>query len=389
MAKQSLALPLSLSLPLLFLLLLGLGSGLSPGLAAQVEPATITPTWTAVPTFTPTPTLSALVTDLKHELIFPLGGAGGSGVDCLPSPNPSRLPAVAYQRVFEDRLVDLVCLYGFKLGDKLTVKLYDPAGRLAASIPLIILKETVSVRDFSINTLALPPLAYAAPAGPWSIRVEGGATPAAVTVWNPPPRRDFSLSRSVNPGTGWFDVQRMPRFVQGDTLLISGVRFDKSAVIPVAIYRREDKLQLAAIQMVATNRLGRFNAGFLINSQYKPGRYYAVVDPDPGLNSMAQANVKSWFEVLQPVGVCPDGLPSLLAVDQPAMVTPGPPIQLYEDTSLSSRVIGTIAEYETVDVTSGPWCAGGQVWWKVLSRNTGLGGYTLEGREGAYWLRQL
>lgn len=359
------------------------------GLAAQIGPPTVTPTWTAGPTLTPTATLSALVTDLKRQLIFPLGGAGGSGVDCLPSPNPSRLPAVAYQRVFENQPADLVCLYGFKQGDKLTVKLYDPAGRLAASIPLTILKEDFFVRDFSINTLSLPPLAYHAPAGPWSIRVEGGAAPATVNVWNPPSRRDFSLSRSVSAGTGWFDVQRMPRFFQGDTLLVSGVRFDKSDVIPIAIYRREDKLQLVTVQMAATNRLGRFNAGFLIDGQYKPGRYYVVVDPDLSLNSMAQTNVKSWFEVIQPVEVCSGGLPSLLVLDRPAMVTPGQPIRLYEDTSQASRVIGTLAEYETVDVTSGPWCAGGQVWWKVLSRNTGLGGYTLEGRDGGYWLRRL
>ncbi len=181
----------------------------------------------------------------------------------------------------------------------------------------------------------------------------------------------------------------MPRFVQGDTLLVSGVHFDKSNVIPVAIYRREDKLQLVTVQMAASNRLGRFNAGFLIDGQYKPGRYYVVVDPDLSSNSMAQTNVKSWFEVIQPVEVCPGGLPSLLVLDRPAMVTPGQPIRLYEDTSQASRVIGMLAEYETVDVTSGPWCAGGQVWWKVLSRNTGLGGYTLEGRDGAYWLRRL
>lgn len=365
-------------------------SAASAGLVAQLDPATATATLTPTITLTPTPTatLSALVTDLKRQLVFGIGG--GNLPPCqMAAQNITRWPAVAYERANFAHSDDKVCLFGFKKGDSLIVKLLDPSNRLAASISMFISEDNLAAIDFSIHTLSLPSLPFFAPIGPWRLEVSGASGKTSATYWNPLSQRDFTLSRSVQPGKSWYDVHRVPLFAQGDTLLVSGVHYEKEKIIPVAIYRDEGRLNLAATQMVRTNRLGRFTAGFPIDERIKPGLYYVVVDPDLTQDSVGMRIAKYSFAVVTPLAVCPGGIPSLLALDRLAMVTPGTPIRLYEDTSLSSRVIGTIAEYDTVEVTGGPYCAGGLVWWKVLSHNTGLGGYTLEGRDGAYWLRRL
>ncbi len=150
------------------------------GLAAQIGPPTVTPTWTTSPTITPTATLSALVTDLKRELIFPLGGAEGEPCDANTA--PIRRPAINYQRADSFHADDVICLFGFAKGEKLKLKLFNPSGRIAIEIPLVMQNDALPSRSFSVNIVSLPPLAYHAPAGPWSIRVEGGAVPATVNV---------------------------------------------------------------------------------------------------------------------------------------------------------------------------------------------------------------
>lgn len=368
-----------ISLFLLLPLLLGLGGGLTPGRAAAslLAPATLTPTRTA----TPTATLSALVLNLKRQLTFSIGG--GATPFC---PRPDRLPSVSYQRARWDHRQDLLCLYDFRAGETVTIKIFDPANNLAASIPYTIRDAPYWGFDVTVNLVSLPVLPYQAPAGRWTIRVEGPSGTVQGRFSHPPDGKDYTLTRSMRPGSNWIDAQRMRDLQTGDTLLVDGTGYGRNRQLPVAIYRQGEPLNLVTAQLVRSDAFGRFSAGFLIDQALPPGAYYVVVDQAPDQETLGLPSVKYGFRVVRLKTVCPGAPPTQLETGRVAMVNAGPPNNVREKAGLSERKLGNLQANETLEILAGPKCADGMVWWKVYSLNTGLDGWTAEGRLGDPWL---
>lgn len=86
--------------------------------------------------------------------------------------------------------------------------------------------------------------------------------------------------------------------------------------------------------------------------------------------------------------LCPGGLPSRLDVGRQASVSTDPPApnNVREGPARTTKVIGQIQPGEKVEITAGPVCEDGLLWWEVVSLSSGLKGYTLEGDLEDYWL---
>lgn len=77
-------------------------------------------------------------------------------------------------------------------------------------------------------------------------------------------------------------------------------------------------------------------------------------------------------------------LSSRLTNEMQARVVDGPPIIQRIGPSDNDAVVGEIAGGGIVTVGAGPVCADGQIWWQVDF--DGQVGWTVEGRDGSYWL---
>jgi hypothetical protein len=89
--------------------------------------------------------------------------------------------------------------------------------------------------------------------------------------------------------------------------------------------------------------------------------------------------------------LCPGGLDSRLDVGRKAQVTIDPPTpnNVREAPGKSAKLLGQIQPGEKVEITNGPVCDRGLIWWEVKSLTSGLKGYTLEGDLKSYWLVPL
>jgi len=52
----------------------------------------------------------------------------------------------------------------------------------------------------------------------------------------------------------------------------------------------------------------------------------------------------------------------------------------------NSPQTGLVQPNELMEITEGPQCAGGWVWWQITSKKTGLSGWTAEGDGTSYWV---
>ncbi len=86
--------------------------------------------------------------------------------------------------------------------------------------------------------------------------------------------------------------------------------------------------------------------------------------------------------------ICPGGLDTRLDVGRQAQVTLDPPTpnNVRQGPSRVSRLMGQIQPGEKVEITGGPICNKGMIWWEIQSLSSGLKGYTLEGDLETYWL---
>jgi hypothetical protein len=71
-----------------------------------------------------------------------------------------------------------------------------------------------------------------------------------------------------------------------------------------------------------------------------------------------------------------------------AFVNPVPPEPnlVRSEPNASSAQIGLVQPNELMEITAGPQCSGGWVWWQITSKKTGLSGWTAEGNGGSYWV---
>ena len=86
--------------------------------------------------------------------------------------------------------------------------------------------------------------------------------------------------------------------------------------------------------------------------------------------------------------LCDQSFPTNLRVGMKAVVNNDPPIpnRVRIEPNTESLILGYIQPGEIVEVLTGPVCQNGWVWWNILSRETGLNGWTSEGDGTDYWL---
>lgn len=80
-------------------------------------------------------------------------------------------------------------------------------------------------------------------------------------------------------------------------------------------------------------------------------------------------------------------LPTRLIANIQARIVSGPPNNQRSDASVDSDFLGEIPGGAVVQITGGPQCAEGLVWWQV--NYEGRSGWTVEGRDGSYWIEPL
>lgn len=348
---------------------------------------TMAKTSTKTPTPSLTPTRTALTFHLKRQLFF--AGVGGAGGYCYGVGVHGDHPVLDYERVALLGF-DVVCLYGFQVGEFVEVKIFDPANRLTAKIPVYIqdIPPFFETETYTVNTVELIPLSAQAPRGKWTIVAEGTLTNLKVTFENPDDSSDYTISKLVHPGTPWYDSRRTTRLMkQGETLLVEGVNYPPNQALPVAIYKLGESWQNSLItgQTVWTNSAGTFSAGFLISNQFTPGAYYVSLYPSTS-GEFEYGVVSHEFRVVQPIQVCPSGKASYIQKNDTLQISSGPPNIVREKPGLKSKILGKLFEYERLDILAGPKCVDGMIWWKVKSINTGMDGWTAEGKDGDYWL---
>lgn len=86
--------------------------------------------------------------------------------------------------------------------------------------------------------------------------------------------------------------------------------------------------------------------------------------------------------------VCPDALPTRLAVGQSARAADrGAPIQLRAAPGIDRTVVGSVQPGQMLIIVSGPECGSSQVWWQVDYQR--LIGWMFEAQNDVYWLEPL
>ena len=115
--------------------------------------------------------------------------------------------------------------------------------------------------------------------------------------------------------------------------------------------------------------------------------------PNPGPASLVWASMQ-WATTGDALGVqaaatsmpgadhC--ALPAQLQAGDRAVVSPGLANRVRADASLNAAIAGTIEPGETAYIISGPVCSNGYNWYEIS--NERIGGWTVEGADGAYWL---
>ncbi|HET9910445.1 MAG TPA: SH3 domain-containing protein [Anaerolineales bacterium] len=86
--------------------------------------------------------------------------------------------------------------------------------------------------------------------------------------------------------------------------------------------------------------------------------------------------------------VCEGAPPTRLSVGLFAYVNPEPPLpnNLRSNPGEDNELTGYIEPGQAMKILEGPECADGWLWWKVLTLETDLTGWTAEGDAQSYWL---
>jgi serine/threonine protein kinase len=85
---------------------------------------------------------------------------------------------------------------------------------------------------------------------------------------------------------------------------------------------------------------------------------------------------------------CPGIYPSRLHVGMHATVSfhPAKSNNVRRRPDISAPLVGQIDPGEEIEITGGPVCQNGYIWWQIISVSTHLSGWTAEGDNSNYWL---
>jgi hypothetical protein len=238
---------------------------------------------------------------LKAELYFAfaLEGAGLSPCkDELPPPGVELPRIEAGHRHSRSGDMGGLCLFGFPVGEEVTVHLYAPNGNHVGSETYTVWHEVDSIGVVAID-LWLP---AGLPTGQWYAVAESTSTRAEGPFEVEPyvgPALDATPNTDISPLVSNF----LSSYSAGDTVVVWGTNFEPNAQVPLGVYycTRFWELEppatpevkwadtqgiLVHSEMVTTDSGGNFSTLIRIESSTPTGDYVAVTGvttPDHGV----------------------------------------------------------------------------------------------------------
>jgi LysM repeat protein len=243
----------------------------SPSPTSGVTPS---PTHTPSITPSPTPTESEEISGVKGEIYFDLGG--GNVVPVCGDPAPGITPQIT----ISDRVDDAyqMCVFGFSIGEQITVELYAPDGNLVASKDHQVQADVVKI------PLWMP---VGTPIGNWSAIAESASNMVETSIVITPfegPAINTAPMGEINP----FENHKCEHYSPGENLMIRGTNFGASQNLPIGLYLwtpdapLDEKgyiLPLVDVELAVINQ-GDFSTQ--VTSPDPSGIYWVVpvLDPD-------------------------------------------------------------------------------------------------------------
>lgn len=95
-----------------------------------------------------------------------------------------------------------------------------------------------------------------------------------------------------------------------------------------------------------------------------------------------------WLEAIPTYQACPGAVVSRLRVGDIAFVQeiPDIPNRVRVEPIVDSEIVARIYPLSEMEILEGPLCGEGGVWWKVKSMKSGRTGWTMESRNGEYYI---
>jgi hypothetical protein len=77
-----------------------------------------------------------------------------------------------------------------------------------------------------------------------------------------------------------------------------------------------------------------------------------------------------------------------LCIGDKAYVSFDPPLtnNIRQEPYKGSTLLGKVHPGDEMTIIDGPSCSNGWIWWKIISADNGITGWTAEGDENGYWL---
>jgi hypothetical protein len=252
------------------------------------EPAvTPRPGPTDIPTPRPEPTDTPeaepeLVVGLKEEIFFEPGGGGPPSV-CGTPEDGSPLPALTISDWLPESLE--ICVYGFPLGEEVTVELYAPAGKHVGSESQDVKAELEGRTIFTVD-LWWP---VGMVAGPWRVVARSASDSVEST---------FEIGRPVDPASSTmpegdinpFETHYCNEYTAGEAVVIRGANLEPNGQLRLGIYwftgNSDDRglsiLSLVREETVTTDAHGDFSTTVFVGASDPSGVYSVVPVTDPG-----------------------------------------------------------------------------------------------------------
>lgn len=428
----------AISRSLLFFLaifLLAAGS-LAPGLAATPTPRrTPTPTsamptfiiWTMTPTVRPTATRTPLLTSLRRQLTFGLGGGGGFAwaweCEAALADYAGPLPAVLVgARKMESNQIGAICLAGLHVDKSLSITLRSGADRRilsqASFVPgsgdvddvrrsgfflTQIEPRRVSEAGQYVELDGVPLVALyiwlppdAAP-GPWQVEARSGAAAVrgSVTFTWPASQPALFVPTSrydpfVLPDEMYTALQGHETALHhrkaGEAIRLVGLNLPPNTNLPLAWYILTywEGGRLYRSSTVRTDAKGRFSTSLQIAATETPALFHLTVVLDP-----AATHARDAGPFLGMVAeTCPGAPLSGLMLGDTVELAWGTDLKannLRSQPGLKGALTGELTIGQTAVILEGPRCADQIVWWRVRT-SAGQQGWTAEGQGKSIFL---
>jgi LysM repeat protein len=221
--------------------------------------------------------------NLKQEIAFDTGGENEVPVCANPT------PGVSQQITISERLKDKyeLCVYGFPVGEDVTVNLYAPDNHWVAG------------KNFRIPAVANPQkkiriqlwMPVGAPTGSWSATAQPVSNQTATTqpTSTPPVKQSFSISQFTEPAINTmpkgeinpFEIEKeCGLYSEGEEVVIRGTNIVHNGTLPIGIYKQippdsSGKYRLISVQPAVLSQ-GSFSISVTIQPSDASGLYWVI-----------------------------------------------------------------------------------------------------------------